>query len=183
MAGLISANEISGASVYGIRQYDYTVDRVKGQDYAAALTAAAFRESAAIEQSAAGMQVAVRKRMDKVNAIGEALAAVAKALQTLDTDSQESSDRTDPDPLLGEAQLKLSAYGISLPVSGNQMTRGDAMKAQADLKYALDTEDNNLQQDIVALQGYLTKRDNAYSTASKIVRKADNAASSTIGNI
>ena len=39
------------------------------------------------------------------------------------------------------------------------------------------------QQDIVALQSFISKRDNAYSTAAKLVKKANNAASSTIRNI
>jgi len=35
----------------------------------------------------------------------------------------------------------------------------------------------------VSLQSFLTKRDNAYSTAAKLVRKANDAARSTIRNI
>ena len=36
---------------------------------------------------------------------------------------------------------------------------------------------------MVSLQSYLSKRDNAFSTAAKLVKKATNAAGSTIGNI
>ena len=63
------------------------------------------------------------------------------------------------------------------------MTRADIMKGQNEIQYAMDTEDNNLQQDTVTLQSLLSKRDSAFSTASRIVKKADNAASATIGNI
>ena len=44
-------------------------------------------------------------------------------------------------------------------------------------------EDNNLQQDLIMLRSYITKRDNAYSTAARIIDKFNNAASNTIGNI
>ena len=37
--------------------------------------------------------------------------------------------------------------------------------------------------DIVTLQSYISKRDNAYSNAAKIVKKTNQAATSTIGNI
>ena len=40
-----------------------------------------------------------------------------------------------------------------------------------------------MQQDVVALQGLISKRDNAYSTASRLVKKADGSASSVINNI
>ncbi len=76
-------------------------------------------------------------------------------------------------------------YGITLvfmPYTAI-MTRENIMKGQNEVQYAIDKEDNNLQQDMVALQGLLSKRDSAFSTASRIVQKADNAASSVIQNI
>ena len=63
------------------------------------------------------------------------------------------------------------------------MTRGNIQKAQTDFQYAIDREDNDIQQDIVTLQSYITKRDNAYSNAAKLVKKANQAAKSTIKNI
>ena len=62
------------------------------------------------------------------------------------------------------------------------MTRANLMKGQNEIQHALDTEDNELQQDSVTLQGLLSKRDSAYSTASNIVKKADRTNSSTISN-
>jgi hypothetical protein len=66
---------------------------------------------------------------------------------------------------------------------GNMITRQDALDAQNDIRYALDLEDNNLQQDTVSLQGLLSKRDNSFSNAAKIVKKALNASGAAIGNI
>ena len=63
------------------------------------------------------------------------------------------------------------------------MTRGDVMNAQNDIEYKMDVEDNNLQQDMVSLQSFLSKRDNAFSTAAKLVRKSQNSAGETIGNM
>ena len=51
MANMIDTVEIAGAAVYGVRQVTYTVDGAAGKDYGAALTAAAFKESTAIEDT------------------------------------------------------------------------------------------------------------------------------------
>jgi len=75
-------------------------------------------------------------------------------------------------------------YGVDLNwTDGNKMTLGNLQKAQTNVQYAIDREDNDIQQDIVTLQSYISKRDNAYSNAAKIVKKTNQAATSTIGNI
>lgn len=185
MGLLVVEHAISGCVVYGVQQMQYTVDGLSGQDFAAALTIAAFRQSTAIENAASSYAVVVRKRQKKVDDLGEALAVLAKALASMKTgDGQEPSDKSDADPALAAAAVKVAEYGItSMTVSGNKITRGDAMKAQNDIQYSLDMEDNQLQQDTVSLQSLLTKRDNAFSNASKIVKKALNASASTIGNM
>ena len=184
MSNLIVANEIAGASVYGVRQMQYTVDGTSGQDFTAALTAAAFKQSVAIEESVSGFAAVIRKRQQKVDDLGEALAVLAKAIATMATKNQEPSDKSDANDELKTMSERVSAYGISMPLTdGNKITRGDALRTQNDVRYALDVEDNNLQQDTVSLQSLLTKRDNAFSNAAKIVKKSLNAAASVIENI
>ena len=62
MANLIDTVEIAGAAVYGVRQVSYTVDGVSGKDYGAALAAATFKESTAIEDTMNSYAVVVRQR-------------------------------------------------------------------------------------------------------------------------
>ena len=184
MAKLIVENEISGYNVYGVQQMQYTVDGLSGQDFAAALTIAAFRQSAAIENSASSYAAVVRQRQKKVDDLGDALAVLAKALASMTTDKQDPDDKSDADSALTTAAGVVAGYGITtMTVSDNKIKRGDAMKAQNDIQYALDVEDNQMQQDTVSLQSLLTKRDNAFSNASKIVKKALNASGSAIGNM
>ena len=184
MANLVTENAIPGLTVYGVQQMQYTVDGLSGQDFAAALTIAAFRQSAAIENSASSYAAVVRQRQKKVDDLGGVLAVLAKALATMDTDEQDPDDKSDADPALTTAAGVVAGYGITtMTVSDNKIKRGDAMKAQNDIQYALDVEDNQLQQDTVSLQSLLTKRDNAFSNASKIVKKALNASGSAIGNM
>lgn len=186
MANLIVPSEIQGQSVYGVRQMQYAVDGASGQDFASALTVASFRQSTAIENAATSCMEVVRQRQRKVDDLGVALALLAKAVATLSTDNDQSpDDKSAGDDELKAAAAKIkSAYGVTIKLTdGNKVTRGDALKAQSELRYALDVEDNNLQQDSISLQGLITKRDNAFSSAAKIVRKALNASGATIHNI
>ncbi len=195
MANLIVANEIPGASVYGVPQMDYTVGGQAGQDYAAALTAAAFREATAIEKAASSYMAVVRQRQKKVTELGDVLATLATAMASLKTKDVSPDDHSSTswqmDVAFNNARAICDNYGLSLNVQTktvdgvlrNYMTRGDLMRAQDDIQYALDVEDNNLQQDMVSLQGYVSKRDSAFSTATKIVSKSLNAADAAISNI
>ena len=94
---------------------------------------------------------------------------------------------------LATARDKAALYGvtinitdIAIPELGIRMcytTRRDLMNAQNAVQYAIDKEDNELKQDTVSLNSYVSKRDNSFSTATKLVKKALDASGSTIGNI
>ncbi len=195
MANLIAANEIPGASVYGVAQMSYTVNGESGNDYAAALTAAAFREATAIEVAASSYMTVVRQRQTKVSKLGNVLATIATAMASLKTKNVEPGDHSatswQMDVAFAAAKTICDNYGITLNVQEKEvdgvlrfyMTRGDLMRSQDDIQYKLDVEDNNLQQDMVSLQSFVSKRDSAFSTASKIISKAHNAAGSAIDNM
>ena len=53
-------------------------------------------------------------------------------------------------------------------------------KLQTNVQYALDKEDNYLQQDLVSLQSYFSKRDQALSMAASLVKKVNNTMTSGI---
>lgn len=193
MANMIEQNPIAGASVYGVEQYSYTVDGVAGKDYAAALSAASFKEAVAIEQALSAYSEVVRQRMRKLDDLGTAMAILNEAYATLKTKDHESTDTTANMVSLATARDKAALYGvtinitdIAIPELGIRMcytTRRDLMNAQNAVQYAIDKEDNELKQDTVSLNSYVSKRDNSFSTASKLVRKALDASGSTIGNI
>ena len=182
MDPLIKPEILTGNSIYGVRQMQYTVDGVSGKDFIDALTAASFRQSVAIESAASGYVGVVNARQKKVDELGKVLAYLSKAVGSLKTKGGKSGDKVAVDNANWVKSIA-NAYGISLSWDGDKMTRGNIQKAQTTIEYELDKEDNNLQQDIVSLQSFMSKRDNAYSTAAKLVRKANDAAASTIRNI
>ena len=192
MANLIDTVEIAGAAVYGVRQVSYTVDGVAGKDYGAALTAAAFKESTAIEDTMNSYAAVVRPRMRKLEDLGTVMAGLNAGMATLKTKETESSDKTDKMAVLAEAHTLAAKYGITVTCvayeySGGvykaQMRRDDLYRAQNQVQYETDKEDNDLKQDMVALNSLMSKRDNAFSAAARLIKKANDAASSTIGNI
>ena len=191
MANMIEQNPIAGASFYGVEQYSYTVNGVAGKDYAAALSAASFKEAVAIEQALSAYSEVVRQRMRKLDDLGTAMAILNEAYATLKTKDHESTDTTANMVSLATARDKAALYGVTINMTDATIagirfcytTRRDLMNAQNAVQYAIDKEDNELKQDTVSLNSYVSKRDNSFSTASKLVRKALDAAGSTIGNI
>lgn len=184
MANLIETAEIAGAAVYGVRQVSYTVDGVAGKDYGAALAAAAFKESNAIEDTMNSYAAVVRQRQRKLEDLGYVMAILNKAYSTLSNKNQESDDKSSADDALKTAKSLAESYGVSISLSnGNKIRRDNVMRAQNAVQYAMDREDNDLKQDMVSLQSLMSKRDNAFSNASRIIKKANNAEQSTIRNI
>lgn len=180
MANMIIPNDI-GNAVYGVKQYAYTVDGDPGKDYIDALTKATFKQSVAIEEATSAYASAIRHRQRKLTDLGEALSRINGAIASMDPKSNDPG-KTASFTGLSDAARTLSSYGISIGNSGDSISYRNAMTAQNNVQYALDIENNNIQQDMVTLQSMLSKRDNAYSMTAKLVKKANNAATSTIHN-
>ena len=82
--------------MYGVRQMEYTVDGVTGQDYTAALIVASFKQATAIEDSAGSYMEVVRQRQTKVSDLGEILAVLSQTIGSMkDNDEPEPDDRRD----------------------------------------------------------------------------------------
>ena len=172
MTNLIETNPIEGFKVYGQQMVEYTVDGIAGNDFASATAIAALAESSSIEEAAAAYANVIRARQKKLEEMGDAMAILSKAIATLPVKNQKSTDKSDADDALYTAKANLERYGVSLSLTdGNKVTRKTAETARNNAEYSMDVEDNDLQQDMVTLQGLVSKRDNAFSTASKVLKK------------
>ena len=184
MGSIIQPEILTGNSVYGVPQTEYAVNGTSGRSFADAVMIAAFRQSVAIETTTSAYSEVVKARQTKIDELAEALAEIAKAVGRLNNKNAKSSDKVTVDNS-GRVKTIAAKYDVSLSweSNGSQMTRGNIQKAQTNFQYAIDREDNDIQQDIVTLQSFISRRDNAYSTAAKIVRKTNDVATSTINNI
>ena len=182
MADMIVPSEISGGSIYGVVQMQYAIDGVDGKNFIDAVTIASFKQADAIETAAGAYVAVVRARQQKITDLGKVLAEFSKAIGRMKQKGGKSTDKAKLDNYQMVVSI-LNKYEISVSNLSSEMERGDLMKGETTVQYEIDKEDNNLQQDIVSMQSFLTKRDNAFSTAAKLVSKANNAATSTIHNI
>lgn len=181
MSKLIETNPLTDNCVYGVRQCEYTVDGMSGKNFIDAVTIAAFMQATAIEDVTSAYTKVVAARQEKIEELSEVLSLLSKANAQFESDAK-STDTVSVD---NAAWVKSTCekYDVGITMDGNKITYGDMQKANTDVQYAIDREDNDLQQDMVTLESYVNKRDNAFSTASKVVKKANNAATATIGNI
>lgn len=182
MAEMIVTEPLADNSVYGVRQVQYTVDGRSGKNFMDAVMIAAFKQATTIETATSSYSSVVRARQQKIDELGDALSNIARAMGEVNKKTKSGDKFTIPN----SEQVKTIAakYGVDLSwTDGNKMTLGDLQKGQTNFQYAIDREDNDIQQDLVTLQSYISKRDNAYSNAAKIVKKTNQAATSTIGNM
>ncbi len=180
---LVSAQEIPGCTVYGIPQMSYTTAGKSGQDYAAAVALATLVQANAFETECGALSAMVRLRMKKLDELGEALAILSRVLKKMPVKSPESDDKvTDGD--LYRARDLMAKYGLTLKLEGDEakIRRDNVSYAENDVRYAMDREDNDLQQNLVTVKSTFNRRDQAFSTAARLVSKVNNSAQSIIGN-
>ena len=194
MANLVEANNIAGLKVYGQQQVDYTVEGKAGCDFGLAVARASMLRSVAVEGVLTGLTSAVRRREQKLTDLGQALAYIAEAAAEFNKDSHTGDTANSPG--LATAASLLNRYGIdhsaitvitipsTVPGADDKkigtITQADVQKLQTNVQYELDKEDNYLQQDMVSVQSYFSKRDQALSMAASLVKKVNNTMTSGI---
>ena len=196
MTKLIETNQIEGFNVYGVQMVDYTSDGVRGRDFGTAVALACFASSAAIEAEATAFAEVLRARQKKLSDLNGALATLIDIMGKFDNDEPESDDTVRDDRLPGLRDL-MARYGLSLNIRSFTMPvvppakpetwyfirRDTSENARANLEYAMDVEDNDLQQDMITMQGLVGKRDNSFSTAAKIIKKYGDTGNSMLRTI
>ena len=154
-----------GLTVLGTVQNAYAVNGVHGQDYGAAVSKAALCRTAALEETMQSFSTLLRTRQKKLDDLGNALAALNEAFA-----QKGDKGTSDNLPVNSSAVTTLRRYGFT---ASTQMTFPDIMKLQQNVQFALDQEDNELQQDMTSLQSYVSKRDDAMEMANKLLTKVN----------
>ena len=145
---------------------------------------------------------AIRLRQRAAQDLGDALAKISGLLNRYPSENKQSTDL--PDPMIktnsdeGRELIalknRLKTYGYDLVAeyvaaydapdctcsddvdAHIDITRGTCMNAQARVQELVDLENNNIQQDMNTLNGFVNKRDRAYSNAEKVVKKYEDTA-------
>ncbi|MCQ2367802.1 MAG: hypothetical protein MJ109_02180 [Kiritimatiellae bacterium] len=168
--------------VYGVQIKDYEIGGMKA-DFSAAIAMASLQQSEAIEALLPALNKTIDARQVKVNDLGEALATLTEALASMDPKSQSPS-RVSHVETTKIANLKAILLRYVLPEietdENGQIIYSEAYRFQNDVQKALDTESNDLQQNMTLLQSLVQKRDNSFEVAHKVLSKANRTASDTI---
>jgi hypothetical protein len=189
MANLVEANNIAGLKVYGQQQVDYTVEGKAGCDFGLAVARASMLRSVAVEGVLTGLTSAVRMREQKLTDLGQALAYIAEAAAEFHEKSHTGDTASSPGlataaGLLGKYDIPHSAirtwHDPVQKVDIGRITQADVQTLQTNVQYELDKEDNYLQQDLVSVQSYFSKRDQALSMAASLVKKVNNTMTSGV---
>jgi len=164
-----------GLTVYGTKQMSYTVAGTPNVEFDAVVCKAAFRQVTAFEAEAQACAEQVIRRKQKLKDLGDGL-AVFKRNNAFANDAG-SGAKTASDPELSSTVERLCrGYWIEkmqglYPDSENKMTRNQIMVAIQVVESEIDAENVELNQASSMLQTILSKRANAFSTASSLQRK------------
>ena len=143
--------------------------------YGEALGQTGLRRASMMENAMNAVTKAIKLRQQKLEALGDALAAIAEAV------GKKSGKGVNATTTLDSAAVRtLRRYGISAKTSA---TVGDYQKLQSEVQVAIDKTSTSLKEDTNSLQTYLSRRDNAFELASKMVKKANDTVSKGIANI
>ncbi len=181
MGDVVQMNDL-GYSVYGTAQVDYTVGGETGCSYDQAVAKVGLLRATAVEQAVPAYTAAVKVRQRKVEDLGTALADIAATLANFGEDDRKPDKKKD---VVGgtRAYDLLNAYGLAKDYfsdGGTKITFGNVQKLQAEIKYAIDVTNNDIQQDAASLQSLVSKRDNAYQMAMRLMKKANQTRSTGI---
>ena len=196
MSTTIQINPIEGFKIYGTQMVNYTVDGASGKDFDAAVTFAAFNNATTIEKEASAYSSVLKARQNKLNDLGTALAELSLLAGLLPTDEPESDDEIRGNfnwlkSLLGKYGINLNVQhkdaivilGITVRDAYDYVTRKTIENTKANTQYEMDKEDNDMQQDMVTLQGLISKRDQSFATAAKVVKKFNSTGDTIIRSI
>lgn len=174
MVNEIEATKIDGNVVYGVAQMAYSVNGVKDLNLGDAIAYISLNRAAATEEVASSFAKTLKLRHKKLEDLGKVMVAITEKIGQM-----TGKKVTDGASLSSDVMDICARYGITRSV-GNL---GDVQKLQSDVQYAIDREDNDLQQDMVSLQSLGSKRDQAYSTASSLMKKFNKGLADTIRQI
>lgn len=175
-------NKSSGERVYGCVIPEYTLAGGVKVDFMEAIAFGALEQSFAVERATKAVAAVVEARQRKASEIADAVASVTEAVASMPPGNDTKKLSSIPEWKLPEANRIFAKYGIpTMELETNGQVRYEvAYPKQTDVQLVLDTENNDLQQNMNTLQNLVSKRDNAFLVASKVVAKVVATAKDTI---
>lgn len=177
----------AGVSVYGVAQNAYSVREggaLKATTYDMAIATASLQRSFSIESAMSAATAIVRIKQEKMAVLSDLLALLTQGRAALPTESPKPTDSVTVEGLSAKAELLKTKYGIEVVVgTNNAATRENIEKGTVVVQSAIDETDNQLQQDMLTLQNWVSKRDESFRSATKALKTVLGTGSAIINNI
>ena len=190
------AVEPAGVFVYGVAQNAYSVREdgtSKSTTYDMAIATASLQRSFSIESAMSAASAIVRVRQEKMTAMTDLLALMMQGRAGLPPTNGVPGDKVVVAGLKAKAELLKTKYGVDIYNWGegghtpssvdNEITRENLEGGLVVLQSAIDENDNQLQQDMLTLQNWVSKRDESFRSASKALKTVLGTGSAIINNI
>ena len=192
----------AGQTVYGVKQFLYTDGEGETVDFGSIIAKSTLKQTAVAEEQAKASAKVLKLRQAKSQDLGNALALCNKVMSTFRVKGAESSDKlvVSPSELqeIYQTSEAVKKYDLNLDVGsvrehktddckkkpdGNYevgISRGDMMRIQARVEEMIDTENNDIQQDMMSVQGLMKKRDDCFANAGELSKKFNKTADNVV---
>lgn len=190
------AVEPAGVSVYGVAQNVYSViegGTAKTRAFDMAIAASAMERSVSIESSMSAASDIVRAKQRKMEDMTDLLALMVQARTSLKVSEPSPGDIGKAAGLKAKAELVKTKYGVDIYTWGGtthasatddgELSREGIEGGLVVLQSAIDENDNQLQQDMLTLQSWVSKRDESFRSATKALKTVLGTGSAVINNI
>ncbi len=193
MTPTIEIRELTDLVVLGQIQYDFTVSGVEGYDLGRAVTDATYRRAVSVEEDLSRVSEYMRMRMRKVADLGNALSEASYLVAAMsDADIDDKYTAADWGKRHDSLKKLIAPYHLTYTYKDvvynaedllENPTSENLQKLQSTINLALDKENNALTRSSNMVQGFVSKRDNAYAMIGKLRKKLDETAAKTISTI
>lgn len=190
------AVEAAGVSVYGVAQNAYSVREggaSKAVTYDVAIATASLQRSFSIESAMGTASAIVRIKQQKMEVLTDLLALLMQGRAALPHKDGKPDDTVPVPGLAAKVKTVKEKFGVDIyswkegrppeSVTGDNIQRQDLEGGLVVLQSAIDENDNQLQQDMLTLQSWVSKRDESFRSASKALKTILGTGSAVISNI
>lgn len=164
--------------LWNVQINDYEVSG-KARDFETLLVDFSTNRASTIEAQVNPLSDRIRKRNNRLSELGQALADLSAAQQTLAP--EEMQDKTAS--IRGDTARILHELSSDYSASATTINKPSCDRAIQLIKTEIDRLNNDASNDMTNLQSLVDKRDESFSTASSLMQAVSDCRSTAIRNI
>src|SRR5690606_15863205 len=160
---------------------------LSGMDLESALMAVQSQRANLLESQLRDQIAGVQARNEQIGKLNTTLNSLYALLAIFSTtqNSIQLTAGSNIDKLFQKLKVDAQAAGINIEnlLKGNTLNKADIEALQTGIKGQIDSVSNSQQMDMLRLQGLSNKRNEAFDTMTKFIKKMQDSRSSIVGNM